>query len=114
MSTRVNGSNTSSIMGRFLCTLRVWESHALFNSGILARMRWYRVVLDEAHFVRNRYANYSDMPIIISYFTAKWDAFEQNSCMSTVKVSLDADWNPNHKRTVCKRAIYLLSCQIDP
>ena len=29
-----------------------------FSSGLLARMEWYRVILDESQFIRTRYIDY--------------------------------------------------------
>jgi SNF2 family DNA or RNA helicase len=37
------------------CILTCTNTDFTVRSGLLARMKWYRVVLDEAQFIRNRF-----------------------------------------------------------
>ena len=49
-------------------TLPHVKSKCYHRSGLLARMKWHRVVLDEAQFIRNRCVSWPFVSINLFYF----------------------------------------------
>ena len=52
-------------MGNFSFRILTYVFTSSFSSGLLAKMEWYRVILDEAQFIRTRYVEPHPGPALV-------------------------------------------------